>query len=45
MRHRAAQNTPPRPLLASTTFDIPGHEITEHLGLVRRIIVRSPTIS
>lgn len=32
-------------MLASTTFDIPGHEITEHLGLVRGIIVRSPTIS
>lgn len=32
-------------MLASTTFDIPGHEITEHRGLVRGIIVRSPTIS
>jgi uncharacterized protein YbjQ (UPF0145 family) len=32
-------------MLASTTFDIPGHEITEHKGLVRGIIVRSPTIS
>jgi len=32
-------------MLASTTFDIPGYEITEHRGLVRGIIVRSPTIS
>lgn len=32
-------------MLASTTFDIPGHEITEHRGLVRGIIVRSPTIA
>jgi uncharacterized protein YbjQ (UPF0145 family) len=32
-------------MLASTTFEIPGHEITEHKGLVRGIIVRSPTIS
>lgn len=32
-------------MLASTTFDIPGHEIVEHKGLVRGIIVRSPTIS
>jgi uncharacterized protein YbjQ (UPF0145 family) len=32
-------------MLASTTFDIPGHEIAEHKGLVRGIIVRSPTIS
>lgn len=32
-------------MLASTTFDIPGYEITEHKGLVRGIIVRSPTIS
>ncbi len=30
---------------ASTTFEIAGHEITDHLGLVRGIIVRSPTIS
>lgn len=32
-------------MLSSTTFEIPGHEITEHKGLVRGIIVRSPTIS
>lgn len=32
-------------MLASTTFEIPGHEITEHRGLVRGIIVRSPTIA
>lgn len=32
-------------MLASTTFDIPGHEVVEHKGLVRGIIVRSPTIS
>lgn len=32
-------------MFASTTFDIPGHEITEHKGIVRGIIVRSPTIS
>ena len=32
-------------MLASTTFEIPGHEITEHKGLVRGIIVRSPTIA
>ncbi len=30
---------------ASTPFEIAGHEITDHLGLVRGIIVRSPTIS
>ena len=32
-------------MLASTTFEIPGYEIAEHKGLVRGIIVRSPTIS
>ena len=32
-------------ILSSTTFDIPGYEITEHKGMVRGIIVRSPTIS
>jgi uncharacterized protein YbjQ (UPF0145 family) len=32
-------------MLASTTFDVPGYEIVEHRGLVRGIIVRSPTIS
>lgn len=32
-------------MLVSTTFDIPGYEVTEHKGVVRGIIVRSPTIS
>jgi uncharacterized protein YbjQ (UPF0145 family) len=32
-------------MLASTTFEIPGHDLLEHKGLVRGIIVRSPTIS
>lgn len=32
-------------MLTSTTFEIPGYEITEHKGVVRGIIVRSPTIS
>ncbi len=32
-------------MLASTTFEIAGHEILEHKGLVRGIIVRSPTIA
>ncbi|HET7535714.1 MAG TPA: YbjQ family protein [Candidatus Didemnitutus sp.] len=32
-------------MLASTTFEISGHEVIEHKGLVRGIIVRSPTIS
>ena len=32
-------------MLASTTFEIPGHEITDHKGMVRGIIVRSPTIA
>jgi uncharacterized protein YbjQ (UPF0145 family) len=32
-------------MLASTTFEIPGYEVTEHRGMVRGIIVRSPTIS
>jgi len=32
-------------MLAATTFDLPGYEIIEHRGLVRGIIVRSPTIS
>ena len=30
---------------ASTTFDLPGYTIVEHRGLVRGIVVRSPTIS
>jgi uncharacterized protein YbjQ (UPF0145 family) len=32
-------------MLASTTFEIPGYEIVDHKGMVRGIIVRSPTIS
>jgi uncharacterized protein YbjQ (UPF0145 family) len=32
-------------MLSSTTFDIPGHEIVEHRGMVRGIIVRAPTIA
>lgn len=32
-------------MLASTTFEIAGHEIVDHKGVVRGIIVRSPTIS
>jgi len=32
-------------MLASTTFDVTGYEIAEHKGMVRGIIVRSPTIS
>lgn len=32
-------------MLASTTFEIPGYEIIDHKGVVRGIIVRSPTIS
>jgi uncharacterized protein YbjQ (UPF0145 family) len=32
-------------MIASTTFTIDGHDITETKGLVRGIIVRSPTIS
>ena len=29
----------------STTFDIEGHHIVEYKGVVRGIVVRSPTIS
>ncbi|MFZ0616616.1 MAG: YbjQ family protein [Chthoniobacterales bacterium] len=32
-------------MLVSTTFDIPGCRITAHKGMVRGIIVRSPTIA
>jgi uncharacterized protein YbjQ (UPF0145 family) len=32
-------------MLASTTFEITGYEITEQKGLVRGIVVRSPTIA
>ena len=31
-------------MLASTTFDIPAHEVVEHRGLVRGIIVRSRSV-
>jgi uncharacterized protein YbjQ (UPF0145 family) len=30
-----------RPMLVSTTFDIPGHRIVRHVGLARGITVRS----
>jgi uncharacterized protein YbjQ (UPF0145 family) len=32
-------------MLVSTTFDIPGYRINSHKGMVRGIIVRSPTIA
>lgn len=32
-------------MLSSTTFDIPGYRVTAHKGMVRGIIVRSPTIA
>ena len=32
-------------MLLSTTFDIPGYRITSHKGMVRGVIVRSPTIA
>ena len=32
-------------MFASTTFDIPGYRVTAHKGMVRGIIVRSPTIA
>ena len=32
-------------MLASTTFEIPSCEIVDHKGVVRVIVVRSPTIS
>jgi len=32
-------------MIVSSTFDIPGYRITAHKGLVRGIIVRSPTIA
>ena len=34
----------PETLLTTTTFSIEGYRITEYKGLVRGIIVRSPTI-
>lgn len=35
----------PTPLLATTTFSVEGHRIVEYLGIVRGVVVRSPTIS
>ena len=32
-------------MIVSTTFDVLGYKITEYLGIVRGVIVRSPTIS
>jgi uncharacterized protein YbjQ (UPF0145 family) len=32
-------------MLVSTTFDIPGYRVTAHTGMVRGLIVRSPTIA
>ena len=32
-------------LPASTTFDLPGYTVVEHRGMVRGIVVRSPTIT
>ncbi|MGC4016281.1 MAG: YbjQ family protein [Luteolibacter sp.] len=32
-------------MLSSTTFEIPGYRVTSHIGMVRGIIVRSPTIA
>ena len=32
-------------MLASTTFEIFGYDIVEHKGLIRGIVVRSPTIT
>ena len=32
-------------MLASTTFELSGYTVVEHKGLVRGIVVRSPTIS
>ena len=36
-------NSPP--FIATTTFTIEGYRIVEYLGIVRGVIVRSPTIS
>jgi uncharacterized protein YbjQ (UPF0145 family) len=35
----------PETLLTTTTMSIEGYRITEYIGLVRGIVVRSPTIS
>jgi uncharacterized protein YbjQ (UPF0145 family) len=32
-------------MFVTTTFDIEGYQIVEYLGVVRGIVVRSPTIS
>ena len=32
-------------MLASTTFAVDGHQIVEYRGVVRGIVVRTPTIS
>lgn len=32
-------------MLVTTTFEIEGHEVAEYKGLVRGIVVRSPTIA
>jgi len=34
----------PRPLPVTTTFELPGHRILECRGVVRGIVVRSPTL-
>ncbi|MSR42085.1 MAG: YbjQ family protein [Phycisphaerales bacterium] len=31
-------------MIVTTTFDVPGYKVTQHLGIVRGIIVRAPTI-
>jgi uncharacterized protein YbjQ (UPF0145 family) len=32
-------------MLVTTTFEIQGHEVAEYKGIVRGIVVRSPTIA
>jgi uncharacterized protein YbjQ (UPF0145 family) len=34
----------PRPLPVTTTFELPGYRILECRGVVRGIVVRSPTL-
>ena len=36
---------PPKRLIMTTTFTVEGHRISDYLGIVRGVIVRSPTIS
>ena len=31
-------------MIVTTTFDVPGYKVTQHLGIVRGITVRAPTI-